>query len=393
MLNYKGNFTLKLSFGDEDISIDPGNIKEFFIIQDMDRYLPSVNMTLIDADGILTHTTPFDRKLSRIHIQIGKDISEPDYNEFDFTVYRRNPIGGGQQSTVYDIRGLLTTDKLFAPKYCRGFNGRVTSTLNTLASELGCESVEASANLNLRETIIQPNWNNATFIDDLKSSLVGSDGEGSFQIYVKQKNGKRILFCKNLKSIFKQPIAYNFVINEEPIEDYYPAMDFEVFDNYKILGAFSSKKQRYQYFDYQNSEFVSQTFNADDMFSLSEYFLIDSDDTVDSNTVDSIGRKNGQEDINVIKNDYYNRLNSLVNMWFLTWGLPNLCPGDIVRIFFAQGAATGNLQSFQYSGYWMVTRVIHGFTGTHRTRVLVTRMGLDTDKDTTLLRAKNWRKK
>jgi hypothetical protein len=392
MLNFKGNYLLKLNFGLDDINIDPGNIKEFVIIQNINRYLPSFSIKLIDGEGILTHLTPFDRKLSRIHVQIGKETTDFNYNDFDFTVYRRNPVGDVGQSATYDISGFLTTDGLFAPSYCRGFSGTVLSTLNTLASNLDCSSVESSANLNFRKTLLQPNWNNSTFLDDLKCRLVGSDNESAFQIYVKRKNGKSILFCKDLKSIFKQPVSYNFIVNEEPVEDYYPALNFEVFDNYKIFSCFSSKKQRYQYFDYFNSEFKSDTLNASDMYSLSEFFLIDSDDITDSDAITDIGRITETKDLLCVKSGYYNKLNALSNMWLLTWGLPNICPGDLVRVLFAQGATTGNLQSFQYSGYWMVSRVIHTFTGTHRTRLLLTRNGVDTDQNTTLLRAENWRR-
>jgi hypothetical protein len=391
MMFFDGNFTLKLTFGNEDVEINPGNIKEFCIIQDINRYLPSFTIKLIDGEGILTHLTPFDKRLSRIHAQVGKDIASVDYNDFDFTVYQRNLVGDTGQSATYEISGLLTTDGLFAPSRCRGFNGTVSSALQTVANELNCDFLEASANLNCRKTIVQPNINNVSFLDGLKDSLVGSDGESAFQIFVKRKNGKSSLFCKDLKSIFKQPIMYNFIMSEEPVDDYYPAFDFEVFDNYKILGYL--KKQRYQYFDYFNSEFKSESIEASDMYSLAEYFLIDNDDVSDSRTITNIGRNTDPKETFSVKAGYHNKLNSLVKMWMLTWGNINICPGDIVRVLFAQGTSSGNLQSFSFSGFWMVERVITTFTGTARTRLLLTRGGVDSDMGCTLLPAIHRRQK
>jgi hypothetical protein len=396
MLNYQGNFLIKLTFGQDNISIDPSNLKELVITQDINKYLPTFSMKIIDAQGLFTHLAPSDKLLSRIHFQIGRDlkIKDENYNSFDFTVYRRNPEGDFTSSAVYDIRGMLTTDNLFAPSFCRGFSGSVSSTMQQIGSELSCSDFEISDNLNYIRPLFQANWSNSTFIDWLKTYLQGKDSESAYQIFVKCYRGRNIFVCKTLKDLFKQSVKSKFIINNEPVQDYYPALEFSIFDNYKVFGVFGSKNQKYHYFDYFNSAFVSSEIEATDMMSLAEYFLIDQDDVTDSNTIDNLGRNTeSSEDYQYfVKGKYFNRLNSLAKMWILTWGLPNVAPGDIVQVLFAQGKDSGNLQSYQHSGYWMVERVVHSFTGTHRTRLLLTRSGVDTDRGTTLLRATDVRK-
>lgn len=396
MLNYEGNYFLKVTFGQDNLSIDPSNIKELVVEQDINRFLPSFSLKFVDAQGLLTHIAPSDKTLSKLTFQIGKDLvnKSGDYNDFDFSVFRRQPVGDFTSSSIYDATGLLDTDALHAPTYCRGFSGLVSETLQTIGAELGCTEFEISDNLKYRRNIVQPNWSNAEMLTWFRSFLRGTDDESAYQIFVKRVNGKSTLVCRTLKDLFKQGIKYKFIVNNNPVEDFYPAFDYEIFDNYKIFGTFGSKKQTYYYFDYFTSEFKTGEIEATEMYSLSDYFLIDSDDIQDSNSIDTLGRNTeSDEDFKYFaKGKLFNRLNCLAKMWITTWGIPNIAPGDLVQVLFAQGKEIGSLQSYQYSGYWMVERAVHSFAGTHRTKLLLTRNGVDTDKGTTLLRATDVRK-
>lgn len=396
MLNYEGNFLLKVNFGQDNLQIDPSNLKELVVEQDINKFLPSFSIKLVDAQGLLTHLAPSDKLLSRIKIQIGRDLVNKtgDYNDFDFTVYRRKPTGDFTSSSIYDAGGLLTTDNLHAPSFCRGFTGLVKSTIQSIGEELLCTNFEISDNLNYRRTFIQPNWTNAELLSWFKSYMRGTDDESAYQIFVKRTDGKSTLVCRTLKDLFKQGIKFKFIVNNNPVEDYYPAFDYEIFDNYKVFGVFGSRKLQYHYFDYFTSQFVTGNIDATDMYSLADYFLIDSDDVVDSNSIDVLGRntERGEDYKYFVKGKHFNRMNSLAKMWLTTWGIPNIAPGDLTQVLFAQGKEIGSLQSYQYSGYWMVERVVHSFAGTHRTKLLLTRNGVDTDRGTTLLKATDVRK-
>jgi len=84
------------------------------------------------------------------------------------------------------------------------------------------------------------------------------------------------------------------------------------------------------------------------------------------------------------KNSYQNRLVGLLKMWILVPGMANLTPDKTVSILFGTSAET--ISSHQYSGYWLVEKVIHMFGEKFMTRILLTRNGIDTDLMTTLVR-------
>ena len=89
------------------------------------------------------------------------------------------------------------------------------------------------------------------------------------------------------------------------------------------------------------------------------------------------------------KNTLYRKVNRLSQAWILVDGDPNYSPGDKINIFFPQGASNDDLFNYQYAGDWMIERVVMTFGGTFKTRLLLTRNGIDTTKKTTLVQAVN----
>ena len=397
MLNYAGNYTIRVKLGQIELAVDPLILPELSIIQDINRYVPSFSMTFIDSTGLLTHIVPTDKRFSTVEIQIGKDLStkQGNYNDFDFDICARNPVGDITSVATYSAEGLASIKNLVSPCHTRAFTGNIQSSLISLAEELGCKKVEISASLNYTKTLLQSNQTNSEFIDMLRDGLIGKNNEGCYFIYVKREFGENVFVCKTLEDLYKEPVKFKFIVSDKQMEDYYPAFDFDVLDNYKVFGMFGSRKQDYGYYDYYTSEFKTNTLDMSSMYSLSEYHLIDQDDIEDSVMMSELGRNTTSGDSSVlgeVKSSLYRRGNSLIKMWITTVGLPDITPGSIISILFAQGAQGGNLMSYQYSGNWMIERVVHDFTGTHRTRLLLTRSGVDTDKDSTLLKA-NYKKK
>jgi len=391
MIELKGNYLLKCDFGGVNANINSQNIIEFTIIQDMHKFLPEVRVQLSDPQGIMTHLIPYDKNMAQMSVQVNKSIKgqESVYNDFDFTIFRRQPEGQYGSSAHYDIRGLLDMEPLFAPSYSRGWNQSIRTTLQEIATELGCDNTEISASLDYPQLIIQPSCSTIDLLEMLKRRLIGQAGEGAFEIFIRRKNGRSTFVCKCLEDLFRSTIKYKFIVNDVPVKDYFPIVDYEVMDNYKLFGIFGGKQQDYTYFDYENSKFVEESIEAQSFFSLADYFLIDGDDNIQSDTLQETGSTNvfTTDFQNVAKANYYRRLNSLVKMWVMTWGLPNMTPGEVVQVLFAQGQVSGNLQAYQFSGYWLVERVVHMFGDTHRMKLLLTRNGVDTDRPTTLLPA------
>ena len=81
----------------------------------------------------------------------------------------------------------------------------------------------------------------------------------------------------------------------------------------------------------------------------------------------------------------------LVKMWITTQGIPNIVPGQVIQTFLSFDQEGGQLASYQFSGLWLVERVVHNFGDHFLTKLLLTRSGIDTDVDNTLLAASNAR--
>lgn len=389
MLALQGNYILKVNFGESDVAIDVNNIEEFTIVQDLKKFLPEFHIRLIDPSGVLTHLVPFGKDINKIKVQIGESYQSAVSNSFDFQVYRREPTGAFGSGAVFDVRGLLEVGNLFAPSFCRSFNGTLSSTVQSIAMEMGINKVEVSANLNYLKPVIQPHVSNAQFLDWLERAMIGADDDGGYNIFVSQRDGISTLNCKTYRDLNLGPLRYKFIIDDNPFEDYYPASVENIMDHYLLMGIFGAKKQRSEYFDYDASEWKIIDYDYTDFTSLTDFFAIDGDDSEESQHLNSMGTSNGfsANFKGHVLGNYYSRLESLSKMWILTWGQANICPGDVVKVLFAQGQSSGILQSFQFSGNWVVERVVHSLTSTHRTRLLLTRNGMDTDKDSTLVRA------
>jgi hypothetical protein len=388
----RGNYFLKLKFGETLVPLNPSTIDEFTIVQEMTKFLPSFRLKLSDPSGVFSHILPFDRAMSNVSIEIGVDETEEPKNSFDFTVFRRFPVSQFTTSTTYDIEGLLNTSNiLLATDHCRSwYDKTVKQVLEDIAIELGCDTRDVSPSLNYKKLIVQPRWSTAQLLNDLASRLIGSNGESCFKCFIRKKNRQTEFIFRSLDELCKyQKPSAKFVINDEPFLDFTPVFDYDIFENYRIFGIFGSKKQRYQYFDYYGNFYATAQEQASDMFSLADYFLIDGNDSEDSDTLVEFGRNNEftRDYKGNVRATYYNRLIGLTKMWMTTWGLYDVVPGQLVQVLFPQGISSGNLYSYQYSGFWLVEKVVHMFGDTHRMKLLLTRNGLDTDNSTTLVKA------
>lgn len=389
MLEVSGNYFLQIKFGDTEIPINTQCLLECSIIQDLNKLLPSFRMRFADATGILTHIAPFDKSMNSIYVVVGKSTGDSELNNFLFKIYSRNPEKIGHSGTIYDIDGLLDVSNLFVPKHSRASSGTIKSWLGQIAqTEFNADRINISNSLELEKVIIQPKWTNATLFRDLKNRLFGADNDSCYKIFFTMHNGALNFNCMSINDLSQQQSEYKFVIGDAPIQDYYPAVSYKIYDNYMTLGLLAGRTQSYSYFDYDNSVFMNTNENTNAYLSLSDYFLIDSNDAVDSSEM-HFGRSNefDQQFVGRARSSYYGRLNDLTKLEIDTWGLPNIMPGNIVQVIFGQGIIGGQMSSYQYSGFWMVERTILTLGATMFTRLILTRNGIDTDRKTSLLPA------
>jgi hypothetical protein len=384
-------YHIRVKFGEDDLPVSNSNLRELTIVQDINKFLPEFKLTLQDTTGALTHIFPFDQGMSKIYIEIAKTPVNEDINSFSFAVYRRKP--GNDVSNpfgIYDVEGLLDMSGLFGPDYCRGLSGNIKTNLENIAkNELGITNTDVSTGLSYSKNLLQPKWSNIQFLKYLKENLIGSNNECGFRSFIKRYNRQTYFVFKSLTEMVASPVAYKFILADKPYEDRLPVFSYYIFDNYKLYESFGSKKQAYSYFNYDTTTYTEGTEDVQSYQSLSDFFLIDKNDSESSNAITNTGRSNDftSNFAGMVKGSYYNRLASLVKMWISTEGLPNVVPGQTVEVFFPHGLQASELYSYQYSGFWLVEQVVHNLGEAFYTKLLLTRHGMDTDKATSLLSA------
>lgn len=314
---------LQIKFGDGQVQADDTNLKELTIIQDMNKFLPEFRLGLSDASGLLTHIVPSDKNTGKVYIELAQDQNDQKTkNAWTFLVYSRTPEGDqSNPSTIHNIDGLLNIDGLFGKDESRGFLGAINSTISTIAKELEPKpSEDISTSLSETKNLLQATWNNAQFLKYLKENLVGKNGEYGFKCFVRTEKQKNTFTFKSIKEMMGSKAIYKFILSPYQYQDQYPVFNYYVYDNYKLYGAFASKAQAYSYFDYTNSEFIKATELLQNYKSLSDYYLVDTSDSTDSNSINDTGRSNGftTDFKGYIKGNYGNRINSLVQMWITT---------------------------------------------------------------------------
>jgi len=389
-----GNYSVVLRFGDDDVSINPTTIEEFTIVQDMNKLLPVFRIRLKDAMGIFTHILPSDRTKSKVYIQVSYDnendlAQKANTNEFNFCVYRRKPIYRFSTVTTYDIEGILDIDKLLVPNYTRARYDTIRDFLAEMVEDdFGISNYEIDASLSVKTKILQPNWTNAQMINWLKDNAKGLKDQVAFRAFIKCQRGKPVFVFKSLETLYASPIGYKFVVNDKPYQDYNEVFKYRIFDNYKTLGTFGSKRQQYSYFDYDESEWISDYYEIKDFYSLTDYFLVDGSDSTDSDSIQFLGTNNEftNDFEGKVKANYFDRLAQLIYMWIDSKGLPNICPGDVVMVVFPQ-STVGGMFTYQHSGYWLVEKVVHSIGNTFLTKLLLSRNGIDTQVKNSLVPA------
>lgn len=393
MLQLEGNYTLLIKFGDVDLPLQPSQIIECSIIQDINQTVPSFRLRLMDVSGVFTHNTPFDKSMSRIQVEFHNPLSGVgSTNTYEFIVYSRKPVSLFRNSMIYDIVGVLDVTNLFAPSVSRTSNPEETikQFLARVADELGVDRCNISNTLDIVKTVMQPNWTNSELLRDLRQRLYGNIfGEGNdFKIFITVKNAERIFNVLSWNEMIRQDSGFKFITNPDPVQDLRPILDFKIYDYYRVLNSYGCKKQDYNYYDYDTSAFTSSSVSYDNFESLTDYHMVDKNDSDDSDSI-WCGRNNefAGNFSGKITNVFYDRMSNLSKIWIDTLGEPSLIPGTTILIIFSDNETSGFMMDYQYSGKWLVERVIHMIGTTYYTRLLLTRNGVDTSLATSLIPA------
>lgn len=385
-----GGYNLMVTIGGTIVPIQPQMIQELTISQDIDQLLPTFKMAIREPTGLLGEIIPLDKDANKIALKITGILGENYDNEFKFVVKRRR-AGSAKE---YVVEGILDVSGLLDPSRVRALTGDVYTNIDNIAKdELGISTTELGASLVQSKTILQPNWTNAQLLRYLRANLLGANSQSGYACFIKNIEGIPILVFKSMNELVAQDSLFNFMIGPRQYEDYRPVSEYHILDSSRLIGDFSGKTQSYGYFDYETGTYKTNSVNLTNYPSLAEQFLIDEDsDIVGADFIE--GRSNGFTDdfTGRIKNGYYNRLSGMVNMWISTWGTEGIAPGDIVKVVFNEAFASGDFYLYQHSGFWLVKRVVHVLTTSFMTNILLTRNGIDSSIENTLLAADRYKK-
>lgn len=386
-MDLAGNYILDLRIGGIVVPVVPSMIEELTITQDCDRMLPVLKMKLKDSTGSPGEIIPYDKELNSVDIRISRGTSPDNLNEFNFRVKRRKATF----ERMYDIEGVLDVDGLISPYRKRALTGLVEDSLESLAiTELGISETEISASLNYEKTLLQPNWNNLAFLRWLRYNLIGRNDESCFYCFIKNIRGIKVFVFKDISELSAAPVQHKLVVGYKYYEDFTPVVDYRIFDNSQLIADFGALSQSYSYYDYDSGEVVHPSISILDYPSLSELFLVDKDNVNESVTKKLyLGRSNSftADFKGRMRNDYFDRLTGLIQMWVSTWGLENISPGDVVKVIFSEALDRAKLFVYEHSGYWMVKRVVHIIGSSFMTNLLLVRAGIDTTLSNSLTEA------
>jgi len=384
-MNSARGYDLTVTIGSTIVPIQPQMIQELTISQDIDQLLPTFKMAIREPTGLLGEIIPLDRDANTVALKITGIGGEDSTNEFKFSVKRRR-TGSAKE---YVIEGLLDIPGMLDPSRVRALTGDVRDTLDLIATdELGGINTELGASLKFNKTIIQPYWTNAQLFRYLKSNLLGANDQSGYCCFIKNIRSNPILVFKSLNELVAQDTYFNFMVGPKQYENFRPVSEYHIIDSSQFLGDFGAKTQSYRYFDYSTGVHKSTNVSLSGYPSLAEQFLINKDSDIEGvNLVEGRSNDFTSDFTGKIKNVLYNRLNGFVNMWISTWGTENIAPGDVVKVVFNEAFASGNFYLYQHSGYWLVKRVVHMITNSFMSNILLTRNGIDSSIENTLLTA------
>lgn len=403
-----GNYILRLKFGEQDVNINPDSIIDFSVVEYLNRFLPSLVFKVKDPSGVLTHFTRMDSQYNVITVTFSLTDSVEESKEMKFRVYRRFPESRFETSGVIQFECLLDVKNAFSPEFERGWSDKsIYEILTQLSEEMGFSENNIDERLNEVYSLVQPGWTNVQFLKYLYGYLSSVNREYAYLAFAdcpivpfRETSGiwgerKRFNFT-SLTKLLRQPVKFEFANISERNGDTYPVYTFEMADNLELLGSLGVNNQRFGYFKFETGEYINGNLQLPDVdfVSLSRYFAHDSIKKTEGPTYRYLGRTNDfiKDYTNSVKSKYYKRLNSLVKVWIGTDGIPNASPGDIIKLVYLKSFSGESIFSYQYSGFWLIERVVHNFSGTYYTMLLLTRPGYDTDLNTTFVSSENYRK-
>lgn len=415
MIGVAGQYSLSVKLGDVDLNLTPTALTQLTIFEYIDKFLPTVYLSFNDTTGTFSHLTQMDSKFNKLSLAFARQDDPQNVKEMQFKIFRRFPKSTQQASAQVEVTGHLNVPNLFSPQYVRGWEGRtIEEVLGSIANtDLSVYEFDVDKGLDTVTNLVQPNYTNAEFFNYLKDRVASRFGDiGYFcfidtPVTVVQKDiasayidqysvgdQKRRFVFRSLTSFLREKSKFYFSASGDisrTDKNVWPVFKVDVTENNAFFDVMGAGRQEYGYYDYQAGQYRTGVVTADQTGeSLTEFYGHDDLESSAGMSRNELGRTTEfMPDYAVLaKSRYIKRLYSLYKIAITTEGMPTIRCGDIVKLAFLQGAVPGTMFSFQHSGFWMVERVIHTFSGTSfSTQLALTRAGIDTQNVTTMAKA------
>lgn len=388
MIGVARDYFLAIYIGDAFVPLQPSMLKEVSITCDLSRFVPVCRLAFHET-GNFTNIFPYDKTLNKLTIEFGRSTGSSLLNRAEFTIIRRTPdISGG----IYEVEGFLNVEGLFNSVYKRGWSRNISDVISQIAEKelnIPQEDQVISPALNYKKNLIQPHWTNAHWFAYLQKRLIGKNGQTNWVCTIHNLVGKKVFWFRSLEEIINDRSKFNFIVGERTFEGCLPIFDLKLIDNSSIISFICSPRQLYKYFDWRKGKYIEDYVEVKSLPSLTDYFLIDEGHIGEGIPFEYFGRTT---DFNptfkdIARGRFLDQIMDSVQLWCQAPGIENIFPGDIVKIIFSESLVRGNMFIYQHSGYWMVKRVVHLFSTSFITRLLLVRSGIDTEQQTTLIQS------
>jgi len=392
-MKIEGNYSLDIKLGEKDLTITPGSFTKLDIVEYLDKPLPMFNITFIDPTGAFTNVVPLDGTTGKLTFRFNSsDGNEDQFKLMTFKIYRRFPIVYTDMGNSLTLTGMLDIPNVMAPQYQRGW---VSIGLAGIIQDIAADmELRADVGTGIGEplTIIQPRWTNLMFLRYL-ANRVGTEAASGVFWFVKNIAGTpgNTLVFKTIYEFLKRKPKLYFKEGKDYAKDgkTIPIFNTEAIDNYETLGVFGIGSANYAYFDYYTGEVVEDQIKLEETTfkRLCTNFAYDDKLKVEGLGEFRLGRTTAfmKDWKPAVAGRFAKTINSLVKRWITVPGITNINCGDVVHIDPTLGAT--KMGTEQYTGDWLVERVIHHFAAMYGCKILLTRPGVDTLVPTTLAKA------
>jgi len=393
----QGVWNIRLKIGGTDFYVDSTNMISLTVYEYLDRLLPTFCLELQDPGEVMIKTLPLDSMMSKVSLTFSNPIFEAvgDRN-MEFKVYRRFPMSVPAAMSAIRFTGVLDVKDCLSPCHQTGWVNKTLATIiREITSDMGCEMHPGTDLGNKPMSVVQPNWNNAMFLRYLASKwAVSATGKVGFYCYISaDRKGTPRLYFRTLTELFSQRPKFRFMTTKEYTPGLFPIYNFESYDNFNVLNALGTRTYTYRYFDYEAGKMETKQLSIQDgrgISSLAEYYSVDQDIEDMDNEVYFVVDKTVDADKmdNIHRGRLFDRINSLNKTWISTTGVQSIRCGDIVTIMPEERPP---YFAVQYSGHWLVERVIHHFSNSYTTKLLLTRSGVDAMSGSALEKADTYK--